>query len=42
VQDEAAAAMLRDWGCDYIQGAFIGLATSEKPWLSGQNKMATL
>ena len=26
VQDEEAAAMLRDWGCDYLQGALIGLA----------------
>jgi diguanylate cyclase (GGDEF)-like protein len=32
VQDEHAATMLRDWGCDYIQGRLIGLASSEKPW----------
>ena len=32
VQDEEAAAMLRDWGCDYIQGRLIGLASSERPW----------
>jgi EAL domain-containing protein (putative c-di-GMP-specific phosphodiesterase class I) len=32
VQDEAAAAMLRDWGCDYIQGRLIGLASAERPW----------
>ncbi len=32
VQDEEAAALLRDWGCDYIQGRLIGLATSERPW----------
>jgi EAL domain-containing protein (putative c-di-GMP-specific phosphodiesterase class I) len=24
--------MLRDWGCDYIQGRLIGLATAERPW----------
>lgn len=42
VQDDAAAAILRDWSCDYIQGAFIGLASGDKPWLSGQNKTATL
>ena len=24
--------MLRDWGCDYIQGRLIGLASSERPW----------
>jgi diguanylate cyclase (GGDEF)-like protein len=35
VQDEAAAVMLRDWGCDYIQGRFTGLASSHRPWLAG-------
>jgi len=24
--------MLRDWGCDYIQGRLIGLASSHRPW----------
>jgi EAL domain-containing protein (putative c-di-GMP-specific phosphodiesterase class I) len=32
VQDEDAAAMLADWGCDYLQGALIGLASAETPW----------
>jgi diguanylate cyclase (GGDEF)-like protein len=32
VQDEEAADMLRDWGCDYIQGRLIGLASSARPW----------
>jgi diguanylate cyclase (GGDEF)-like protein len=32
VQDEEAASLLRDWGCDYIQGRLIGLATAERPW----------
>jgi diguanylate cyclase (GGDEF)-like protein len=32
VQDEAAAAMLAEWGCDYLQGALVGLATAERPW----------
>jgi diguanylate cyclase (GGDEF)-like protein len=32
VQDEQAALMLRDWGCDYIQGRLIGLASSTRPW----------
>ena len=32
VQDEEAAVMLREWGCDYIQGRLIGLATAERPW----------
>ncbi len=32
VQDEESAAMLRDWGCDFIQGRLIGLASSDRPW----------
>jgi diguanylate cyclase (GGDEF)-like protein len=32
VQDEESATMLRDWGCDYIQGRLIGLASAERPW----------
>jgi len=24
--------MLRDWGCDYIQGRLIGLASADRPW----------
>jgi len=32
VQDEQAAVLLKDWGCDYIQGRLIGLATADKPW----------
>jgi diguanylate cyclase (GGDEF)-like protein len=32
VQDEESAAMLRDWGCDYIQGRLIGLASTHRPW----------
>jgi len=42
VQDEAAAAMLRDWNCDYIQGALTGLASSDRPWLASQTKIAAL
>ena len=30
--DPAAGAILADWGCDYIQGALVGLATLERPW----------
>jgi diguanylate cyclase (GGDEF)-like protein len=33
VQDEASAAILADWGCDYLQGALVGLASTERPWL---------
>jgi diguanylate cyclase (GGDEF)-like protein len=32
VQDGESAALLRDWGCDYIQGRLIGLASAERPW----------
>ncbi len=35
VQDERAAKMLEAWGCDYLQGALIGLASTERPWLAG-------
>jgi EAL domain-containing protein (putative c-di-GMP-specific phosphodiesterase class I) len=38
VQDEAAARTLQDWGCDYLQGAIIGLASTERPWLAGAAK----
>jgi diguanylate cyclase (GGDEF)-like protein len=32
VPDEEAARMLAEWGCHYLQGALIGLATTERPW----------
>jgi diguanylate cyclase (GGDEF)-like protein len=32
VQDEQAAAMLAEWGCDYLQGELVGLASVERPW----------
>ena len=32
MQDEAAAKILADWGCDYLQGAVAGLASVERPW----------
>ena len=35
VQDDESATMLRDWGCDYIQGRLIGLASARRPWDSG-------
>jgi diguanylate cyclase (GGDEF)-like protein len=34
VQDEETARLLQSWGCDYIQGALIGLASTERPWLA--------
>jgi diguanylate cyclase (GGDEF)-like protein len=32
VQTEEDAATLLNWGCDYLQGALVGLASSERPW----------
>jgi diguanylate cyclase (GGDEF)-like protein len=32
VQDEGSAQLLAEWGCDYLQGALIGLAAIERPW----------
>ena len=40
VQDEEAAAMLADWGCDYLQGALVGLAAAERPWLKESVKLS--
>jgi diguanylate cyclase (GGDEF)-like protein len=33
VQDAEAAQMLSEWGCDYIQGHLIGLASLRRPWI---------
>jgi diguanylate cyclase (GGDEF)-like protein len=33
VQDEESAVLLRDLGCDYIQGRLVGLASTHKPWV---------
>ena len=41
VQDEETAALLADWGCDYLQGALIGLATSERPWRGEKERAAS-
>jgi diguanylate cyclase (GGDEF)-like protein len=38
VQDERAARLLESWGCDYLQGALVGLASTERLWLSGLAK----
>jgi diguanylate cyclase (GGDEF)-like protein len=32
VQNEEAAALLAGWGCDCLQGALVGLASTEPPW----------
>lgn len=36
VQDEPSARLLREWGCDYIQGRFVGLASDHRPWLADE------
>ena len=38
VQDEAAAKSLAAWGCDYLQGALVGLAVTDRPWLANLAK----
>jgi len=42
VQDEACAALLKGWGCDYLQGALIGTATIERPWANTSRARAVL
>ncbi len=32
VQDEPSAVLLRDWGCDYLQGEWIGRASRDRAW----------
>ena len=39
VQDEAAAQTLAAWGCDYLQGALLGLATTDRPWRASLAKV---
>ena len=41
VQDEDTAAILAGWGCDYLQGALIGLASTERPWRQGSAARGT-
>jgi diguanylate cyclase (GGDEF)-like protein len=35
VQNEEAAQLLANWGCDYLQGALVGRASVERAWLNG-------
>ncbi len=42
VQDEAAAQVLQGWGCDYLQGALTGLASTNRPWVDGNGKAAAV
>jgi EAL domain-containing protein (putative c-di-GMP-specific phosphodiesterase class I) len=39
VQDEEAARLLSEWGCDYLQGALIGLASDT--WPNVKDRAAT-
>jgi len=41
VQDEESAQLLLGFGCDYLQGQLIGLATPERPWLGKKNRAAS-
>jgi diguanylate cyclase (GGDEF)-like protein len=34
VQSDEAARTLEAWGCDYLQGALIGLASTQRPWIA--------
>ena len=40
VQDEEAAAVLAEWGCDYLQGDLIARAQIERPWATAEGKIA--
>ncbi len=40
VQDEQAAQLVSEWGCDCLQGELIGLASDARPWL-GEKSAAT-
>jgi EAL domain-containing protein (putative c-di-GMP-specific phosphodiesterase class I) len=33
VQDEEAAKLLLSFGCNFLQGALIGLASDARPWV---------
>ena len=38
VQNEAGAAVLQEWGCDFLQGALVGLAAVERPWVQASTE----
>jgi diguanylate cyclase (GGDEF)-like protein len=40
VQDESTATALRGFGCTYLQGALVGLASPDRPWIGEQNPHA--
>ncbi|MBN8919674.1 MAG: EAL domain-containing protein, partial [Rhizobiales bacterium] len=35
VQSETAAAQLTAWGCEFLQGEYVGRASFERPWQTG-------
>jgi EAL domain-containing protein (putative c-di-GMP-specific phosphodiesterase class I) len=37
VQDEEAARLLADLGCDFLQGSLIGLASDMRPWMDAKS-----
>jgi diguanylate cyclase (GGDEF)-like protein len=41
VQDEEAAKLLSDLGCDFLQGALIGLASTARPWAGEKDRAAS-
>jgi EAL domain-containing protein (putative c-di-GMP-specific phosphodiesterase class I) len=40
VQDEETAQRLTEWGCDYLQGAYLGRASTERPWAASHRRAA--
>lgn len=40
VGSEEAATMLTDWGCDYLQGEMVGLASVDPPWALRERRVA--
>jgi diguanylate cyclase (GGDEF)-like protein len=41
VKDDAAAELLRGWGCDYLQGELVGLASTDRPWAAEDTRRAS-
>ena len=41
VQSEEAASLLSDWGCHFLQGQLIGLASDERPWAARAERVAS-
>jgi diguanylate cyclase (GGDEF)-like protein len=41
VKDDAAAELLRGWGCDYLQGELVGLASTDRPWAAETGQAAS-